>query len=87
MQYKVMQYMTISVVVMCIFAGISLGATRLNAVTGKAETVPDGSDNWTTKINPVTGEASIQPPDAKVEMNAVTGKAEWDSGHNPDETE
>ena len=82
-----MRCLAAAIVFVFVFTGISLGATRLNAVTGKAETVPDGSDNWTTKINPVTGEASIQPPDAKVEMNAVTGKAEWDSGHNPDGTE
>jgi len=56
--------------------------TRLNAVTGRAETVPDGSDSWTTQLNPVTGEASIQPPDARVEQNVVTGDAAWDSGHN-----
>lgn len=82
-----MRCIAIAIVFACVFAGVSLGETRLNAVTGKAETVPDGSDNWTTQINPVTGEASIQPPGAMVEMNAVTGQAEWDSGHNPDRTE
>ena len=82
-----MRYIVVTIVFICVFAGVSFGETRLNAVTGKAETVPDGSDDWITKINPVTGKASIQPPDAKVEMNVVTGKAEWDSGHNPEETE
>ena len=56
--------------------------TRLNVVTGEAEVVPDDGREWVTQINPVTGEASIQPTDARVELNSVTGEAEWNSGHN-----
>ena len=56
--------------------------TRLNVVTGEAEVVPDDRREWTTQLNPVTGEASVQPVGAAVELNAVTGEAEWDSGHN-----
>lgn len=53
--------------------------TRLNVVTGEAETVPSG--DWITQLNPVTGKASVQPRDANVELNVITGEAEWDSGH------
>lgn len=63
---------------------LSTGAyadTRLNVVTGKAEVVPDDGREWTTQLNPVIGEASIQPVGAAVELNAVTGEATWDSGH------
>jgi hypothetical protein len=56
--------------------------TQLNVVTGRAEVVPDDGREWTTQLNPVTGEASVQPAGAAVELNAVTGEAEWDSGHN-----
>jgi hypothetical protein len=63
---------------------LSTGAhatTRLNSVTGEAEVTPDDGREWTTQLNPVTGEASVQPVGAAVELNAVTGEAEWDSGH------
>jgi len=53
--------------------------TRLNVVTGASETVPSG--DWNTQLNPVTGKASVQPQDANVELNVITGEAEWDSGH------
>jgi hypothetical protein len=70
------------VVWLMLICGVANAETRINVVTGRAETVPDGSDSWTTQLNPVTGEASIQPADAIVEPNVVTGEAEWDSGHN-----
>lgn len=64
---------------------LSTGAyadTRLNAVTGEAEVIPDDGREWVTQLNPVTGEASVQPVGAVVELNAVTGEAEWNSGAN-----
>ena len=70
------------IAIICASINLAHATTRLNSVTGEAEVTPDDGREWTTQLNPITGEASVQPVGAAVELNAVTGEAEWDSGHN-----
>jgi hypothetical protein len=55
---------------------------RYNGAEGRWETVPDGSD-WSPRYNPMEGDFSYQPSNARTEYNAMEGRWDWNSGHNP----
>jgi len=54
-----------------------------NPMSRSWETVPSGAieSGWTTQMNPMTNQWSIQPSDAQIEYNPFSKSWDWSSGH------